>query len=336
MMGGLAFDLRNMMARRWLSLAGKLALSAICLAMLFSQVDLAATWKQATAVDLRWLLLATVLMALQVLISSLRWSAVLAAIGSTLPLRALVPITFISLFFNLALPASVGGDAVRIWKSTQRGLPLSSAVNGVLLERVASVLGTVALLLASAPVFRARLPAASSFGVILAALGAGAAGLVLLMFMDRLPAAWQRWRVVRGAFQLAHDTRRLFSRPRESAVALGLAVGGQLNLALIAFILALGVGAPLQLLDAVLLMPLVVLVSSLPISVSGWGVREGAMVVAFGLAGVPASSALLLSILLGLVSTVISLGGGVLWWLDADPPDGAPQPAPTAPSASAP
>ena len=308
------------MTQRWSSFVFKIALSGLLLWVLVSQIDLFSIWNQAKTINPGWLSLATLLMVLQVLISSLRWGAVLGAIGAVLSFRSLVQITFLSLFFNLALPASVGGDAVRVWKSVQRGLLLPTAINGVLLERVVSVLGAVLLLLITHPILQARVKYGSVLWMITGGLGIVLGGLLLLMLIDRLPASWQRWKLVRGTFRLAQDTRCLFLRPRESSIVLGLSVGGQLNLAVMTYILALGLRIPLGLLDTVLLMPLVSLVSSLPISVSGWGVREGVMVVAFGLVGVPASSALLLSILLGLVSTIVSLGGGIVWWLDNEQP----------------
>jgi hypothetical protein len=51
----------------------------------------------------------------------------------------------------------------------------------------------------------------------------------------------------------------------------------------------------------------------LPISFAGWGLREGAMVVAFRLAGVPAEAALGASILFGLCLLASSLPGAVIW-----------------------
>ena len=306
------------MTTHWTSHALKVAISGLLLGVLFSRIEIASIWSQVKIIDLGWLALATALMLLQVIVSSLRWGAVLGAIGARMPLGTLTRITFLSLFFNLALPASVGGDAVRVWQSSRRGLALSTALNGVLLERVASVVGTVLLLVATHPLLRMRVPSGPVRWVIAAGLGAALGGLTLLMLIDRLPASWQRWAPVQGGFRLARDARALFLRPRQSGIVLGLSVAGQLNLAAVAYLLAIGLRAPVSLLDAVLLMPLVVLVSSLPISFSGWGVREGAMVVALGLVGVPSAPAMLLSILLGLVSAAVSLGGGIVWWFDRE------------------
>ena len=57
---------------------------------------------------------------------------------------------------------------------------------------------------------------------------------------------------------------------------------------------------------------------TLPISIAGWGVRETAMVAFFGLIGVPAEGAVVLSILFGLVGIVVSLPGGAIWLATRD------------------
>jgi hypothetical protein len=61
------------------------------------------------------------------------------------------------------------------------------------------------------------------------------------------------------------------------------------------------------------LVPLVVLVSMLPVSVAGWGVREGAMVVALGAVGVDRATALTTSVLFGLALAATGIPGGLLW-----------------------
>jgi hypothetical protein len=71
----------------------------------------------------------------------------------------------------------------------------------------------------------------------------------------------------------------------------------------------------ITLLDCVVLMQPVALITALPISIGGWGVRETAIIAMLGLVGVPTSAALLLSIQLGLLSIAISLPGGILWLL---------------------
>ena len=64
--------------------------------------------------------------------------------------------------------------------------------------------------------------------------------------------------------------------------------------------------------------PTVLLVSMLPISIGGWGVREGAMVVALHGFGISAEDALLPSVLFGLCAVAATLPGGILWIINKD------------------
>jgi glycosyltransferase 2 family protein len=61
------------------------------------------------------------------------------------------------------------------------------------------------------------------------------------------------------------------------------------------------------------LAPAIMEIASLPISLAGWGVREGAAVVAFGALGLPAEQALGASLAFGLLLAAVSMIGGVLW-----------------------
>jgi glycosyltransferase 2 family protein len=77
------------------------------------------------------------------------------------------------------------------------------------------------------------------------------------------------------------------------------------------------------------MVPLVVLLTMLPISIAGWGVREAAMVAAFGYVGVDAPGALALSVAFGLVQVAIGLPGG-LWWFKSGTPAASDNARPTA------
>ena len=70
---------------------------------------------------------------------------------------------------------------------------------------------------------------------------------------------------------------------------------------------AIGIGPLLA------LVPLVMLMTVLPVSLGGWGVREVAMVTVLTPLGVPAAAAVTMSVCLGLGQFLIGLPGGLLW-----------------------
>jgi uncharacterized membrane protein YbhN (UPF0104 family) len=66
-------------------------------------------------------------------------------------------------------------------------------------------------------------------------------------------------------------------------------------------------------LQCVVIVPLSLLATAIPISIGGWGVRESAFVTGFGLVGVSASDALVLSVLFGLLNFLVRLPGALIW-----------------------
>lgn len=75
------------------------------------------------------------------------------------------------------------------------------------------------------------------------------------------------------------------------------------------FMIARGVGADVAFVDIPIVVPIVMLVLTIPISLAGWGVREGAMVLLLGVSGVSGAEAAVISVGWGLTLLVSSIPG---------------------------
>jgi uncharacterized membrane protein YbhN (UPF0104 family) len=64
-----------------------------------------------------------------------------------------------------------------------------------------------------------------------------------------------------------------------------------------------------------IVVPPVVLAAALPISIGGWGVREGGMIFGLGIIGVSSGDAVLVSVMVGLISVTFGCLGGLTWLL---------------------
>ncbi|HZP85912.1 MAG TPA: lysylphosphatidylglycerol synthase domain-containing protein, partial [Burkholderiales bacterium] len=153
-------------------------------------------------------------------------------------------------------------------------------------------------------------PARWAVGAIILA---GALALAVLLAVTRFRRWLEPWRVTRVLVKLSSAAQQVFWRPGTLVWIVALTIGSYALASLVVHLLARGLGVDLPLGEALLLVPLVTLVSVLPISIAGWGVRESAMVVALGLIGVPAAAAFSLSVLYGLVIMATGIPGGVLW-----------------------
>jgi len=309
------------MNKKWIGVALKLLVSGGLIWLLVGSIDLEAAVDRILAAK-PWLIVAAIAaFGLQILIAVGRWWIVMQAMDSSLPFLKTLGISYIGLFFNQALPSSVGGDAVRVYKTYKTGMPLSRAINGVMLDRVATVLGLVLIVVVAVPFFTERVGDADARWVVPAAVLlalAGFAGLVVLMFLDNLPSRFSHYRLVHGLALLAADTRRVFLSPGDALKVMTISLVGHANVAFIVYLIARSLDLGVTWLDCLVLMPPVLLLMTLPISIAGWGVREGAMVTAFGLIGVPGEGALLLSIMFGLLAILTSLPGGLVWLMSGD------------------
>jgi len=312
----------------WKSVASwaiKIALTAASLAYLLQKVDLAAAWQTGRTLPLGYFLAAIGLQAVQIVICALRWQAILRAISSPLPFMRAVGLFLIGNFFGQILPGAVGGDAVRIVATRRAGLGLAASINSVMLERAATVYALVLLTTLAEPALLNRLPQTPGLWLFPALTIGATFGLIFLAELDRLPESWRQWKLVRGFVQLAADTRVCFLRVKNAVPIMGIALLGHVNLAVLIWVLGVGLGAPVGLIDCLVLVPPVILVATLPISIAGWGAREVAMITVFGLIGVPAAQATAMSVLFGLSTILIALPGGVLLLMEKKAESGLTQ-----------
>lgn len=306
--------------KRWLGLALKFTISALLFGFLLGKIDFEKVLAQVVNASPLFIFAATLVLIFQLVLNTFRWGVVLQALNGSLGFLRTFKIVYIGTFFNQTLPSSVGGDAVRVYKAYKAGLSLSKSLNGVMLERVATVLGLMLLVVAFQPFLLNRINGAVPAWVFPSFSALGILGTGFLMLLDRLPEVLRRWRLARGLAYLAIDTRLVFLRPRYTLKVIAYAVVGHVNVSLSIWVLglSLGLGDRLGLIDCMVLIPPVLLIATLPISIAGWGVREGVMVAALGFVGIPPESALALSVMFGLVAIVTSLPGGLIWLASSD------------------
>jgi len=299
--------------KRFLSLALKAGVSIGLIWYATRNLDLASALDRLFSMPVWPLALAAAVWVCVLLNNTVRWRIVMKSLAAALPFGQTFQILYIGIFFNQVLPSSVGGDAVRMFLVYKTGVGVRPAVNSILLERAATLLGLILLVVATQPLLLSRIggdPARFAFPVLAVA---AVAGIAFVMLLDRFPPAMQTWRIIQGIATLAEDARRFFLKLKYSLPAIGLGFVGFSLISLLAFVLALGLDIDISLADCLVLVPPVMLVTTIPISVAGWGVRETAMVFALGFAGVGEQEAVLLSLLLGVLMVVVALPGALLW-----------------------
>jgi uncharacterized membrane protein YbhN (UPF0104 family) len=246
-----------------------------------------------------------------------RWMMVLDAAGSRLPFGRALVIVMIGHFFNQTLPSTVGGDAMRMWYAYRAGLKPGDAAATVIFDRVIAVAGLLALTAGGLPWLFELVPEPGARSAIAVLVAAGFGGLAAAAVLVHFPRLVPNWRVARG---FAARARRLLGSPLRVLACAAVSTLGFVVYSWMIFHFAQALDARLTFVQALLLVPPVLLISAIPVSVAGWGLREGAMVVALGFAGVEPAAAFAVSVLFGLAIAVTSLPGAVLWLTSGQAP----------------
>ena len=244
-------------------------------------------------------------------IAAVRLNLILVYVDARRKLTTTMQIALCGFFFEQVTIGFVGGDAVRLWLLKRADVPLGRAIRALLLDRTC---GFASLVLLSLLGIHALLPLVDEkvrsviAGTLIVSIATGlvavavAFALTKLLPRSRLARFWERLGPQGQAVNVVALT-----------TVFALAATTHLLNILVFWMLGQSLGLTMTLNQWFVVAPTVLLISMLPISVGGWGVREGAMVVALHGFGIPTEEAVLPSILFGLCIVTATLPGGIFW-----------------------
>lgn len=300
--------------RRSLGLWLRTAASLLMLGILLTRIDVGAAvpeWNRSTGV---WLASALVAAAAGIFAAALRWRAVLVGLELPTSTRTLVHHYLAGLFVGNFLPSTIGGDVLRVRRLAVENGEGADTFASVVLDRLTGMLVLPILTLialAANPGLR-RLGTAS---VVAGTLSLGAlVALGLVLWLVGHPRIGGRltgsggWRSFAGAVHLGTD--RFRRHPGALIEVLAAAFTFQVLMVLAAFCAARALDLDHVGLTAVLaFVPAVAMAQTIPVTVGGLGVREGALALFLDPLGVSTSRAVALGLVIyGLNLTVSLLG----------------------------
>jgi glycosyltransferase 2 family protein len=272
--------------------------------------------------ETRYLVLAIVVVTLDRVLMTYKWILLLRAQGYRLPLFQGVMIYCTSMVWGLALPATVGADAIRAVMVTKRGFNGTDVVTSIVIERMVGFVLALALGLVSLGVLRtlgvldARFDSALYLGVamlvgVTALLIAALNETLVRKVVAQLPRAVRDSKVMQYLDRFAAAYRSLGAARSTIAQFSALTVLEQVFSVILPWTLAQGLGVDVDLLLMLGVLPISTLISRLPISFDGWGVYEAVFIGLLVLAGVDAAAALAIAI----SGRIIQLFAFLPWWV---------------------
>ena len=305
--------------RGFLLLAARILISAALLYFAFRGINFAAIQSRLSQISVGWILLSIIATIFQIFLGALRWAEISVKCAAPLGTGQAFGYNMIGTFFNQTLPSSIGGDAMRLWLVKHTGAGWRAAAYSVLVDRAIGLIALAIIVIGSLPwSYQLISNDHGRIALLLIDLAAISAGLGFLL-LGRLPWPWLK------TFWLTHHfytcsviaNQVIFNRksgPKITVLSLLIHVMA----VVIAWCAVRSIAASAGFEQLFLLVPPIMLITMLPISIAGWGVREATMMVAFGYAGLAQTDGTVVSLLFGASSFIAGTIGGLVWILSSE------------------
>lgn len=238
--------------------------------------------------------------------STLRWKLLIPLSVGT---GRLFSIYMIGSFFNTYMPGTVGGDAVKAFylgrelkgfhaAQTEKGFPPSvppypMAIGSIFMDRYIGLAALLLIGMIAIPFGTSYLRRASVNWPVFWVVPASAvffAGISILIFKFRIGRRFDFLANTYNYFQkYASRKGTLIGAMLYSLLVQGMGI-------LAVYVLGKGLLLPVAFLPLLIFLPIIILFSMIPLSISGMGLREGAFVFLLGIIGIPPDAAIALSL----------------------------------------
>lgn len=215
---------------------------------------------------------------------------------------------FRGIFFNQLLPSSIGGDAVKVIDTAkQLGCKKREAFVGVLIDRGLGIAGIFLLNLIFNNMAQGFLPK-SSYYILNIISFSGTAGFIVFMFLHKIEYL-NRFKFYHVISIPSKALWTVMAGFKKTFLQVILSLSIHIFTFAGVYMIARAFGVDLPLYAFMVIMPPVILLTIIPISLAGWGVREVSMVSLLSYSGIAQETALSISIIFGFTYVIQGLLG---------------------------
>jgi uncharacterized protein (TIRG00374 family) len=302
----------------------QIALSIVLLIWLLSRIGLSEVLSTLATINWMWYALAFALFQLNVVIRAFRWYVLLHSLNDRPSFLYLVYLYYIGFFANNFIPSGFGGDLVKVVSLRQSHGHGTEALSSVLMERVTGLVGSSLIALIALGWNMSSHTADLHLPTILWLLiGVTAVGIPIAFFIARWsnPIDWFLRVFPNGRnLPLFDKVENLVSTIHRYPIqalftSLLISIPFTLNLILVQMTIARAFDVHLPFRIFALFVPIISIINLLPITFNGLGLREGIYTFLFVPIGVPAATAVSMSLAFYFLRFSAGLLGGLMYAL---------------------
>ena len=309
------------MIKKILGLVIRIGVSVGIIAYIFSKPDTSFCKIAATIRDIRvlWLIAALLLFKVGLLIGSYRWQILMKAQGIPVSYRHAVGLNYLGCFFNNFMLSLTGGDIVKAYYASKLTTARKTeAATIVFIDRLVGIAG-LAVMGAVGSLFAVGNAEMRSAMVIIFCVVLVFALMAVVGFNKTFARKFGKYVTHprgREVLKKIYEAVYLYKeRKKELLVAFGLSLMVWTGLILINVVLAKGLGVDVPARYYFVFIPVINIISCIPITIAGWGLREQMYKQFFAPVGMDSGVAVSLSMAYALTMLAWSLVGGVLYAL---------------------
>lgn len=297
----------------------KIAITTLLFVYIFRKIDFHEFGATLSRASIGILIAGFIVLWLGHYICIFRWRMLMRPLMPVLSLSNLFGIYCIGLFFNLAFPTLIGGDVVKMYYAGKPSKCFSQSFAATFLDRDAGMLAMMIIACVVILMHPVAVPGISISFIIWSVFAAFVLGNVaifapnchrmLTAFLHRLrlPKIATKVDMISSAFQI------MGKHPTLLLGALSISFVNQLLVFAVTWIMALGLHLNVSPTYFLIFVPVITLISMIPISLNGMGLREYAFMSLFSAVGVLPASCIALGLLSSIATILSSLPGGVIY-----------------------
>lgn len=273
--------------------------------------------------DWRWLWAGVAVFFGCTILATVRWKVLLAVQGIRMSWLRTWQLFMIGMFFNLFMLGSTGGDVVKMFLTMReapekRGAALLSVFMDRVIGMMALILISLAFLYFRYDVLNHSNASAALLTTLVWLLGASVVVIIVMFAGSALGLVHYlpQWTPLRGRIVELSAACHMYAKGWRLTIWAFLVSFPLFAMFFITFYCAAKAFTDqLGLVDVFSVLPIVAVITAIPISVSGIGLRESLFISLLAPFGVSAALATLISVTGFLINTVGSLAGGIVFLL---------------------
>lgn len=248
-----------------------------------------------------------------------RWRLLIRPLMPAPSLNSLFGIYCIGLFFNLTFPTIIGGDVVKIYYIGKHSDSYSQSFASTFLDRDTGMLAMLIIACIGIILYPVSVPGIPVSIIIWGVFAVFILGNTCLFapgchdLLSRLLKSLKMTRIEKKANRVADAFQIIGKHKSVLLVSLLISFVNQLLVIVSVWITAIGLRLQIPFYYFVVFVPVITLISMIPVSLNGMGLREYAFMSLFGGIGVEPASCIALGLLTSIMIILCSVPGGIIY-----------------------